>query len=375
MMEDEKRNQVLFDYLSGSLSLDEMVRVESWMEESEENRMYFVAFRRDFLRMHCGMRMGMVKGTWEGFERRRRLRVVRRISAWAALVACVIGVGLAWFVRTTEDDLFDAEVARIVPGKMQAQLTLSSGVRVVLDGSSRQLKEVNEMSIYVEEDGVMNYTGQRDEGGEVLYNTVKTPRGGEYAIVLADSTKVWLNAGTEFRFPVYFSGNRREVYLNGEAYFDVSKDERKPFVVHAGEVKVQVYGTEFNVNNYKAGQVETVLVEGQVGMSEKGKEVRLAPGEKGTFVEGGVKIERVDVYAYIAWKEGSFVFEDERLEEIMEKLARWYDVEVFYAREEAREECLSGDMMRYKDIRSLLYYFERISDVRFEIKGKSIVVK
>ncbi len=116
-----------------------------------------------------------------------------------------------------------------------------------------------------------------------------------------------------------------------------------------------------------------------MGMSDGLEEVRLAPGQKGTVTAAaggsGIRVEEVDVYAYVAWKDGNFVFDDERLEEIMEELGRWYDVEVFYAREGAKEERLSGDMRRYKDVRSLLYYFERISEVRFEIKGRTIIVK
>lgn len=376
-MENEKKNQLLFDYLSGSLSPEEMDSVELWREECEENRVYFEKFRQDFLSMRWGMRMGLVKGTLRGMERRRRGRVVGRFLARAAMVACVLGAGAMWYVYRGIGREDVPVVAEIVPGGMQAMLVLSSGERVALDGSERQLREANGMSVHVDADGAVRYAGNGEIGSGELYHVMMTPRGGEYSIVLADSTKVYLNAGTELRYPLCFSGERREVYLKGEAYFEVKRDEERPFVVHAGGADVTVYGTCFNVNNYAQDRVETVLVEGKVGMSDGREEVRLAPGQKGTFAadKPGIRVEEVEVYAYVAWKDGNFVFDNERLEEIMEELARWYNVEVFYAREGVKEERLSGDMKRYKDVRSLLYYFEQISDVRFEIKERTIVVK
>lgn len=379
MMDNGKKNQVLFDYLSGLLSPEEMDGVERWLEECGENRAYFAAFRQDFLSMRWGLRVGLVKGTFREVERRRRLRVFGRVLMRAAMVACVLGAGLMLYVHRGSGAGDAAGTEEIVPGGMQAVLVLSSGKRVVLDGSERQLTEANGAAVYVDAEGAVRYAGSEAAKDEVLYNVMTTPRGGEYAIVLEDSTKVYLNAGTELRYPVYFSGKRREVYLKGEAYFEVARNEERPFVVHAGGADVTVYGTCFNVDSYAPDRVETVLVEGQVGMSDGLEEVRLVPGQKGTVTAAaggsGIRVEEVDVYAYVAWKDGNFVFDDERLEEIMEELGRWYDVEVFYAREGAKEERLSGDMRRYKDVRSLLYYFERISEVRFEIKGRTIIVK
>lgn len=376
-MDNEKKNRLLFDYLSGSLSPEEMDGVERWREECEENRAYFEMFRHDFLSMRWGMRIGLVKGTSRDVERRRMERVFGRFLARAAMVVCVLGAGMMWYVHRGSGYGDAPESVEIVPGGMQAMLVLSSGERVALDGNEQRLTEANGAALYADTSGVVNYVSHGQAGDGELYNVMTTPRGGEYAIVLADSTKVYLNAGTELRYPVYFSGNRKEVYLHGEAYFEVKQDEGKPFVVHAGGADVTVYGTRFNVNNYASDRVETVLVEGKVGMSDGREEVRLMPGQKGTFAadEPGIRVEEVEVYAYVAWKDGSFVFDNERLEEIMEELARWYNVEVFYAREAVKGERLSGDMRRYKDIRSLLYYFEQISEVRFEIKGRTIVVK
>ena len=386
-MDREKRERQLYNYFSGELSVQEMTEVEAWMQASEENAREFATFRQTFLEMRWGMRVSLVKETQEGFQQkvriRQRRRLLKRVTTWAAVVVCGIGIGLAWELRSADKADEQPEVATITPGRVQAQLVLSSNETVLLDKNGRMLIEANGTAIEVDSNGGIKYAQtQTVEQTAMLYNTVITPRGGEFTIKLADGTRVWLNAETELRYPIVFAGDIREVFLKGEAYFEVAKDNRKPFVVKASGIAVQVYGTSFNVNNYDEWMVETVLVNGSVGLSKVGAvdgcpEVKLEPGQKGTSEQGkdGFRVETVDVYTYTAWKDGNFVFENEPLNKIMNKLARWYNVEVFYARETARTERLSGDMMRYQDIQSLLYYFEKISDVQFEIKGRTIVVK
>lgn len=374
-MEQEQRDLLLYDYLSGVLSEEEMESMERWMEENEANRIYFTEFRRTFLKMRWGVRSGLVKGTVVQMRRKMQMRTIRRMSVWVAAM-CVLGIGLFYMSHAVQEK-GALETVAIVQGERKAQLILSSGESIALNGNGCQLTEVNGTTICVDTNGAVNYTVSGEEQTALLYNTVITPRGGEYSVGLADGTRVWLNAGTELRYPVVFAGNCREVYLNGEAYFEVRPDESKPFIVRAGKVRIQVFGTAFNVNNYTAGKTETVLVEGCVSMSDATGEVKLKPGQRGVAVADGrgIRVDDVDVHTYIAWKNGVFVFENQTLENIMEQLVRWYDAEVFYAREAARWECLSGEMTRYKEIRSLLYYFEQISDVRFEIKGRTIVVK
>ncbi len=374
-MEQEQKDVLLYDYLSGELSLKEMEDVEAWIEESEANRTYFAEFRREFLRMRWGMRSGLIKGTAVLMKRRIRMRVLRRLSVWMAAV-CVLSLGSFYMLNSLQKEM-PLETVSGVWGERQAQLILSSGESVVLNGNDCQLTEANGMTIFIDTNGAVNYAVSGEEQTELLYNTVITPLGGEYSIVLADGTRVWLNAGTEFRYPVSFTENRREVYLSGEAYFEVRQDKNKPFVVWTGEVQIEVLGTAFNVNSYNSDRVEAVLVEGSVNVSNVTDKINLRPGQRGTVLksEREIRVDEVDVYVYTAWKDGNFVFENQTLENIMEQLSRWYDVDVFYTREAARQECLSGEMTRYREIRSLLYYFEQISEVHFEIKGdrKSVV--
>ena len=362
-----------------TLKAEEVAELEKWLEADEKNKLYFDTFKEDFLAMRWGLRARLISGSFERLQktiqRNNRFRRLRYIAAAIFLLLAVGGGGWLFYRPVSAPVPLAVTHSPILPGKPQAVLVLSSGEQILLDSLHREVKEQQGITIQVAEGGVLNYqsTGETPETGHLL-NQVIIPRGGEYKLQLADGTKVWLNAATEFRYPVVFTGKQREVYLKGEAYFEVEKDSLHPFIVVADDVRVKVYGTSFNVNNYTE-EVQTVLVEGAVGMQQQGQEVRLKPGQKGECKGRNINVSEVDPYAYIAWKEGNFIFENEPLAEVMDKLARWYDVEVFYTREASRKIRLSGDMKRYKDIQSLLYYFEQISEVRFEVKGRTIVVK
>lgn len=376
-MAQQEIDRWLWDYLSGELSEQERREVEEWIREEDRHREYFRQFRNNFLKMQWGMHAGLVQGQWKEIKARLHRRQWLFGARCAAAVILIFGGGLLFYLHSSSEPptsrWADNQVA---PGKSQARLVLSTGKAIMLDTACCQLKEADGTAIRVASAGLVSYkTAEAEQNGQTLYNTIQIPRGGEYCMQLEDGTKVWLNAATELRYPVAFEKDRRMVYLKGEAYFEVEKETHRPFIVCAGPVEVKVYGTCFNVNNYAADCIEAVLVSGSIGMNEGAEEIRLQPGQKASWAAKGIQVEQVDVAACIAWKDGNFVFENEPLEKIMEKLARWYDIEVFYSRQEVKKVCLSGDMKRYQDIRSLLYYFEQISDIRFALNGKTIVVK
>lgn len=379
-METSKIDQELYDFLSGTLSEEEVNEVKRWIESDECNRLYFQQFKENFLAMRWGLRAPLVVGNFGKLEKtiaqRHRFRGFRRL---AAAVILLLGMGGGVFLTHWNDSdrqPLAATIDSILPGKHQAILVLASGKQLKLDSSDLEVNEQEGVSIQVTSEGTLNYLfSDSVKLTQDFYHRLIIPRGGEYMMQLADGSKVWLNAATEFRYPVAFTGEQRKVFLKGEAYFEVAKDASRPFIVVADEVQVQVYGTKFDINNYNKNNIQTVLVEGAVGMKAGQQEVRLQPGQKGETGSGRIQITDVDAEAYIAWKDGDFIFNNERLEDIMEQISRWYDVEVFYNREESRNVRLSGDMKRYKEVQSLLYYFEQISEVRFAIKGKTIVVE
>ena len=229
----------------------------------------------------------------------------------------------------------------------------------------------------ISDSGQADLHGQNEREGETLFNTLRTSKGGEYTVELSDGTVVYLNAVSELRYPVEFGDDERVVCFSGEGYFDVAKDAKRPFRVVVGGMSVVVRGTEFNVNTFKEAGVQTVLVEGAVGVRVNGKEeVRLKPSQLAEYnAESGlVSVREVDAHEYVAWKDGFFVFDDESLEEIMGTLSRWYDVEVFYVNEGAKELHFTGHLKRYDDIDVILRAIESAVDVTFSVNGRMVSV-
>ena len=222
----------------------------------------------------------------------------------------------------------------------------------------------------------MNYSESANISTANLINRLEIPRGGEFKIKLADGTEVWLNAETELRYPTVFSSLERRVKLQGEGYFKVAKNEKQPFIVEVGDIEIKVYGTQFNISTQNKDNIETVLVSGSVSIRHHDQEIHLTPSQKAAYTSSGkLTIEEVDVLPYITWKDGNFMFQNESLESIMNKLARWYDLDVFYLNEQTKNIHLSGMMARYKEVSELFHYFEKISTARFIIKGRTVTVK
>ena len=203
---------------------------------------------------------------------------------------------------------------------------------------------------------------------------MQVPRGGEFAMKLSDGTMVYLNSETNLRYPVQFHGEERRVILSGEAYFDVTKSD-KPFIVEVDDYEVRVLGTRFNVQAYKGESFETTLEQGSVEVEVNARVVLLKPGEQAVVTEDGeLSKQKVDVHRYTAWKDGQFVFDDERLEDVMNTVARWYDIKVFYRNPEVKDIRINGNISRYKDFSVLLEKIEKLEIVYFDIKENVITV-
>lgn len=308
-------------------------------------------------------------------NQKRRL-LFRWVSGVAALIALAFGSVILLWPESPQTE----SVALNDSGKQQVTLLLSDGKSVPLDNvDTLQLQDGTKI-IEIQKGGI-NYAARQNYGGEaaVHYHTLIVPPGGEYQVVLSDGTIIHLNAASRLKYPVVFSKEKREVELQGEAWFEVKQEADRPFYVRADEVQIRVYGTQFNVNTYRLKTVETVLVEGSIGIktAKMKKEIRLHPGQLAEFERssGMIKLKEVDVRPYIAWKEGIFYFNDESLEEIMNELARWYDVEVFFHSNKARELHFSGHLERYEDIRRILATITESTGVTFSITGKTVVVK
>ena len=359
-------------------------KVEVWMKDPEH-----VMLLKEFATVYQKrMNIDFNRDKKEEFARLENTiqeRKSRRMTLrWSVAASVILFIGLfvgrmvnEW--RNLDEMRMLAETERIVPG-VKAELILSTGERVVLNQQCVSIEGVNETGIQNDSVTGLNYTTAKVQGEGMIYNTMRIPVGGFYKLALSDGSKVWLNSMTEFRFPVAFTGEERKVYLTGEAYFEVAPNSKHPFIVVTEEgMEVKVYGTEFNMNTYQHGVVQTVLVSGKVGIrvNATGKEVMLAPRQMAEYSEktGMVRVEDTDPYRYIAWKDGEFVFERETIEEIMERLGRWYDVKVFYENESLKQKRFTGVISRYEDIEQVLRLIEGPATLRFEVKGNVVTVK
>ena len=388
-------DQLIWRVLDGKASEGEIRELKGWIEEKESNREYFRQWKKIW-NMTNGPTLSVsrkqrekerflksIHQSYAGKVRKRRI-----IHYWpvAASVVLLVGVFVGFALNEWSQMKADqgiAQTERIVPG-VKAELILSTGERVCLAQRSEFIEGMKESGIRNDSLAGLNYVGAKIQGEEIgeeiVYNTMQIPVGGFYQLKLADGTKVWLNSLTRLRFPVTFAGEERKVYLTGEAYFEVARDSVHPFIVATDEgMEVKVYGTEFNVDTYRKGTVKTTLVNGKVGIrvSATGEEVRLSPNQMALFTKAtqSIQVENVDPYGAVAWKDGKFVFEDEPMEEIMERLSRWYDVKVFYANERIKKHTFTGIITRFADISDVLHLMEETAAVEFNIQGNIVTVK
>ena len=248
------------------------------------------------------------------------------------------------------------------------------------DGEKRhcigKAETVADGSRILQDSALVSYAAASVVEEKPVWHELSVPRGGEYMLVLSDSTRVWVNAASRLRYPTRFEDTREVCLLEGEAYFDVARDEEKTFLVRTLRGSVRVLGTEFNVNAYddEAGVV-TTLVEGSVRFSDGEKRVVLRPGDQvATGGREAWQVREVDVAEYVGWKNGVYVFNRRTLAELMEIVERNYDVTVFFANEECESLRFSGDLKKYDDLGDFLRFIETSGDARFVVKDKTVTV-
>jgi transmembrane sensor len=268
----------------------------------------------------------------------------------------------------------------IAPGGNKAYLTTANGITIALnDVKKGAITTQGAVQVTKLDDGELAYhplqTGH-EESATAIYNTISIPRGGQYKIVLADGTRVWLNSASQLRYPAAFTGRERNVELTGEAYFEVAKNKTKPFRVQVNGTTVQVLGTHFNINGYDdEAAVKTTLLEGSVKLINSRRETLLKPGEQGVFdnTNTAFNIKKVNVEEVVAWKNGFFVFNNENIQSIMKRISRWYDVDVVISKE-VEQKRLGGTVSRFRDVTQVLHSIELTGSVHFKVEGRKITV-
>lgn len=373
---------IVHRYLRGAISAEEQLALEEWLAEGE-NHYKILEQYADPTSSAENKRLHELFEINQGYskflqgkrciDRRRR---VRRITTIAAIFVGVIALGGGIFLKELFRDnpqLPALSRGTISPGHACATLVLDNGRKVVLSDSLYTY--IDQPSGKIDIRGKQLKYHRQDSAGQLIWNKVYTPRGGEYSVALADGTRVWLNAETRLRFPVAFVGNCREVELEGEAYFEVAKDSVKPFIVKTKQMAIRVLGTCFNIKAYTDEPEQTTLVAGSVEASKGNQKRRLLPGEQLTLRGNVLEVRKVDIAAFVAWKDQRFVFDDEVLEDVLRKLERWYDVEFFIRNASVRELRFTGNLPKYENLDNVLKKLELATRIHFVQKNRVVIIE
>ena len=360
--------RLIAEELTGTIDERDRAVLTRWLDEDERHR-------KEYTNILESLKTGnevckdqergrqIMESRWRTVKSHTIRKTVRWItwSKYAAVILLFVSMGIFWFVNEEEQEVENVAVTKIEHGSMKAQLVLANGRRVdLVPETNLQLEEEGGTRILTL-DNMVKYSGMDSLVGqstEVKYNTLIVPRGGEFSLELADGTRVWLNTESKLRYPVAFTGDERRVEMDGEVYFEVAKNREKPFVVTVNGVDIRVLGTSFNVSAYQE-DVVTTLVTGKVQLKKGDEQVVLLPNQQAIWSDDKFKVKQVDARNYVLWKEGIFYFEDVDLEMILDDMARWYNVNIFYVNPTLKKMKFSVEIKRYEDINEILRRIEK----------------
>lgn len=383
-MEFDRLKKIIVKDILGSASGEERRLLDEWRNQSEEHqRLYEKLVSGSFLEKAVSdNNKALRRREWKRLEARivrRRGRSVRLIRFRVVAAVCILalGIGAVGLWSNSRQDRGGSPLAgSIRMGSPKAIVELAGGQQFLFNKDTTLRLEAQGIQLVSSRDtlDIIQPVIAGERGEE--YNVVRIPYGGEYITRLPDGSVVHLNAGSELKVPVYFGTESREVWLRGEGFFEVVHRENLIFTVHTDKADISVLGTEFDVRAYTdEKEVVTTLVQGAVGVISGRTYDRLKPGEQARIAgKGDIRVAEVDIYPFIAWKNGRMVFENERLEKIMAELQRWYDFELFYADPDVKEMHFTIDILKYEEISKVLNLMERMNKVKFTQKGRTVVV-
>ncbi|MEY8590054.1 FecR domain-containing protein [Butyricimonas hominis] len=371
--------------LRGELSGQEEKILSDWRQASRDNEAAFQkmtsgSFYTDGTELWETFDSRVAYGRFlqRKYQQRRSRRLLFRAARVAAVVlpltiAIVLYIGLGKESVPATDY---AAAATILPGTSKAVLTTGDGNTIMLGQEYSDSTIIADGTRIDASTSGLTYAGISGNSA-LVYNKLEIPRGGEFCLTLSDGTKVWLNSATSIQYPVAFGTKERRVFVQGEAYFEVAKDAKKPFIVQFMSSAVTVLGTSFNVRAYpEEGHSLTTLAEGSVCITGGDNTISIKPGEQVEVdaLSGDMVKREVEVRDFTSWKDGRFVFVRRPLEEIMRTLERWYDIRVVFKDEEAKRISLSGDLRRYDNFSRVVEMLGLTGDARFEIKGNDVYI-
>ena len=390
-MSDPQNNYNIPELLArlpiGDLTDTEMKILEDWRCESDANRQVYDKWKaEEFLRpAYSGYSNIDKRRARADMDRRiksarpaahkRRNRIVRYCAATIIPLAALAGVWLFTNNRTAGDAL---PIARITES---VTLRLLDGTQLVLEQSAANSRIAGQDNLTITgEDGTVIHEipDYSTAGQEMSYVTLDVPRGSVFDVALDDGTHVWLNAGSSLRFPTSFAGSQRHVFLEGEAYFSVTPDAGKPFIVETEDQTLRVIGTEFNIYAYSTEPVVSTLVTGSVSLKSKNSEAEalLTPGQQAELSRNAdtFRIQPADIKKELAWRDMVFSFDGTTLEDAFVKLARWYDFSYSFGDADAAGLLLVGSIPAYDDITRIFNQIEALGQVTIERERNNVTI-
>jgi transmembrane sensor len=385
-LEQQTLKSLISKYNSGTVTAEEKLLVERWYESVNGDDSILDA------QQLLQLKQSTYKELLGYIDARRRVMgrkphqssfaYIRWIAAAAILLICSIGIYYHYSTAPTDGLVKNILKNDIAPGGNKATLTLADGSRIILDDAKNgKITKQGETLVQKKRSGLLSYVkGDVNLAGtEITYNTVSTPRGGQYDVTLADGTKIWLNAASSIKFPTSFTGKERNVELTGEAYFEVAENKAMPFHVSVAGQTIEVLGTHFNVNAYTdEAAVKTTLLKGSVKVTGGGSQAIIKPGQQALFnaSAGNPSVtvtDGVDTDEVIAWKNGSFYFNNADIQTVMRQISRWYNVDIEYAGK-IPDDHFSGKFSKNMNASNALRLLE-FTGVNFKIEGRKIIVK
>lgn len=365
--------------ISGTLSVSEQSELDGLLKDERWKSVYNRLLSDDAVLKRAKEYAAYdYRKAFQGLERQQPKKLVwrRLYLSFSSVAAAAL---IAWFVwllpeRPEQERAMKQEVLSelVTPGTRSPQIKLADGRVVNIGKDSMRIKEEKGVTMAFHNGGVSYQSDE--EVTALVYNELSVPSAGECCLVLDDGTKVWVNAGSKLKYPVRFTGKDRKVFLEGEAYFDVTKGV-KPFIVHTARGEVNVLGTSFGVTAYEDDEnVYTTLVTGKVRFTGR-ETIEINPGEQVVAYRSG-KLEKrtVNTEEYVGWKNGLYVFSHQRLESIMQTLSRWYDVKVFFQNPGLKEMEFTGNLKRYDRVDVFLKALQRTGELEYKINGNAIVL-
>jgi len=403
-MNEAKLKRLLHDYFNDTISHADCMELLGYLKNADAGKIE-AYISEDLLKLDEGPELmpSQARNIWKQITSDARytasavhitdnqsptIKLYRR--TWfqvAATLLVFLAVGLIFFNRQFSRPFAGKHYVKhintniILPGSTKATLTTANGEILVLEQAANGLiAKSGNIKVFKTHKGQVIYNlkdqKQLSPVQQVSYNTLTTPKGGEYQVVLADGTKIWLNAASSITYPTAFNNKERRVKLSGEAYFEVTKDAHKPFYVNTENGQIRVLGTHFNISAYPDDEItSTTLLEGAVLVTKNQSSSLLKPGQQAniSYQSDYIKVTEAKIDEVMAWKNGYFIFDEDNIASIMKKVARWYDVDVQYSGPVDYQK-FGGTFHRSKSIAELLQYLEKIGNIHFLITGRRITV-